>query len=54
LRVGNHSHIRYLEALLSIECEERGRHIIDSRIGDARLPRIMTLEEFDFARGPRI
>ena len=36
----NHSHIRYLEALLAIECEERDRHAIDSRIRDAQLPRL--------------
>jgi len=50
----NHSHIRYLEALLAIECEERDRHAIDSRIRDAQLPRLKTLEEFDFAQAPQI
>ena len=50
----NHSHIRYLEALLAIECEERDRHAIDNRIRDAQLPRLKTLEEFDFAQAPQI
>jgi DNA replication protein DnaC len=50
----NHSHTRYLEALLSIECEERDRHAIDSRIRDAHLPRLKTLEEFDFAQAQQI
>jgi DNA replication protein DnaC len=50
----NHSHIRYLEALLAIECEERDRHAIDSRIRDAQLPRLKTLEEFDFAQAQQI
>ena len=50
----NHSHIRYLEALLAIECEERDRHAIDNRIRDAQLPRMKTLEEFDFAQSPHI
>ncbi len=50
----NHSHIRYLEALLSMECEERDRHAIDNRIRDAQLPRMKTLEEFDFAQAPQI
>jgi hypothetical protein len=45
----NHSHIRYLEALLAIECEERDRHAIANRIRDTQLPRMKTLEEFDFA-----
>ena len=50
----NHSHIRYLEALLAIECEERDRHAIDNRIRDAQLPRMKTLEEFDFSQAPQI
>ena len=58
----NHSHIRYLgarvesalEALLTIECEERDRHAIENRIRDAQLPRRKTLEEFDFAQAPQI
>ena len=50
----NHSHIRYLEALLSIECEERDRHAIENRIRDAHLPRLKTLEEFDFAQAQQI
>src|SRR5487761_2090835 len=50
----NHSHIRYLEALLAIECEERDRHAIDNRVRDAQLPRIKTLEEFDFAQAQQI
>ena len=49
-----HSHIRYLEALLAIECEERDRHAIANRIRDAQLPRLKTLEEFDFAQAPQI
>jgi DNA replication protein DnaC len=50
----NQSHIRYLEALLAMECEERDRHAIENRIRDAQLPRVKTLEEFDFAQAPRI
>src|SRR5260370_16118745 len=50
----NHSHIRYLEALLAIECEERDRHAIDSRVRDAQLPRVKTLDEFDFAQARQI
>jgi DNA replication protein DnaC len=50
----NHSHIRYLEALLAIECEERDRHAIDNRIRDAQMPRLKTLEEFDFAQAPQL
>lgn len=50
----NQSHIRYLEALLAIESEERDRHAIGNRIRDAQLPRMKTLEEFDFAQSPHI
>src|SRR5437763_13780120 len=50
----NHTHIAYLEALLALECEERDRHAIANRIRDAQLPRMKTLEEFDFAQAPKI
>src|ERR1700736_588919 len=50
----NHSHIRYLEALLAMECEERDRHAITNRIREAQLPRMKALEEFDFAQAPQI
>jgi len=50
----NHSHIRYLEALLAMESEERDRHAIRNRIRDAQLPRMKTLDEFDFGQAPRI
>ncbi len=50
----NQSHIRYLEALLAMESEERDRHAIANRIRDAQLPRLKTLEEFDFAQAPKI
>lgn len=50
----SHSHVRYLEALLAMECEERDRHAIENRIRDAQLPRMKTLEEFDFAQSPQI
>lgn len=49
----NHSHVRYLEALLAMECEERDRRAIKNRIRDAQLPRMKTLEEFDFAQSPQ-
>jgi DNA replication protein DnaC len=48
------SHIGYLEALLAMEAEERDRHAIQRRIQEARLPRVKTLEEFDFGQAPRI
>ena len=50
----NHSHLHYLEALLQAEVEERERRSIELRIKDAHLPRMKTLEEFDFAQSPHI
>ncbi len=50
----NHSHIRYLEALLALECEERDRHAIANRIREAQLPRLKTLEDFDFSQAPQL
>ena len=49
-----HSHIRYLEALLAMECEERDRHAVENRIREAQMPRLKTLEDFDFAQAPQI
>jgi DNA replication protein DnaC len=50
----NHSHVGYLEALLALEVEERDRHAIENRIRNAQLPRMKTLEGFDFAEAPQI
>src|SRR5438270_10223008 len=50
----NHSHVRYLEALVTMDGEERDRHAIGNRNRDAQLPRMKTLEEFDFAQAPKI
>jgi DNA replication protein DnaC len=51
-RQQKHSHLHYLEALLQAEVEERERRSIELRIKDAHLPRMKTLEEFDFAQSP--
>ena len=50
----NYSHLHYLEALLAAEVEDRERRSIELRLKDAHLPRIKTLEEFDFAQSPQI
>src|ERR1022692_3817124 len=49
-----HSHLHYLEALLQAEMEDRERRSIELRMKEAHLPRIKTLEEFDFAQSPHI
>ena len=43
-----HSHIRYLEALLAAEVEERQQRRIAWRLSGARLPKVKTMEDFDF------
>jgi len=48
------THVGYLEALLATELEERERHAIARRLRDARLPRLKTLDEFDFSQAPHI
>lgn len=48
------THVGYLEALLAAEIEERERNTIERRIRDAHLPRIKTLEEFDFGQSPKV
>ncbi|MGH9486038.1 MAG: IS21-like element helper ATPase IstB, partial [Terriglobales bacterium] len=49
-----HSHVRYLETLLSSEVEERQRRAVERRLQEARLPRLKTLDEFDFDQSPQI
>lgn len=44
-----HTHLRYLGALLEAELEEREVRAVARRQQEARLPRMKTLEEFDFA-----
>ena len=44
------SHIGYLEALLAAEMEERESRAIARLLHEARLPRMKTLEEFEFDR----
>jgi DNA replication protein DnaC len=48
------THLGYLEALLQTELEDHEQRLIERRIHEARLPRMKTLEEFDFARNPGI
>ncbi|MGH9476549.1 MAG: IS21-like element helper ATPase IstB [Terriglobales bacterium] len=49
-----HSHVRYLETLLASEVEERERRAVERRLQEARLPRLKTLDEFDFDQSPQI
>jgi len=49
-----YSPVRYLEALLAAEIEERERNAVTRRIFEAKLPRVKTLEEFEFGQAPHI
>jgi DNA replication protein DnaC len=48
------THVGYLEVLLTAEIEERERNTIDRRIKEAHLPRVKTLEEFDYTQAPMV
>jgi DNA replication protein DnaC len=48
------THLGYLETLLQAELEEREQRLIARRIREARLPRMKTLDEFDFGRNHRV
>ena len=48
------THLGYLDALLAVEIEEREKNTIQRRIQEARLPRVKTLEEFDFLQTPLV
>ena len=53
-RAGKETHAGYLEVLLTAEIEERERNTIDRRIKEAHLPRVKTLEEFDYTQTPLV
>ena len=48
------SHMGYLEVLLAAEVDEREHRTVQRRIIEAHLPRMKTLEEFDFAQTPKV
>ena len=47
-------YLGYLEALLAAELEDRERRGIERRLKDAHLPRVKTLDEFDFRQAPAV
>lgn len=49
-----HGYVRYLDALLAAELEERDARAMVRRLREARLPRVKTLEEFNFAQAPHL
>jgi DNA replication protein DnaC len=51
---GKQGHTEYLEALLTAEVEERERRTVDRRIHEAHLPKVKTLEDFDFSQASTI
>lgn len=42
------SHLRFLEALLTAEAEERDQNVVARRIREAHFPKAKALEDFDF------
>jgi DNA replication protein DnaC len=45
-----HTHLQFLDALLLAELGERQARAVIRRLQEARLPRVKTLDEFDFAK----
>jgi DNA replication protein DnaC len=50
----HHGYLGYRDALLQAELEERERNTVARRLKDAHLPRVKTLDEFDFSQAPAI
>jgi len=48
------THLGFLEALLQAELEEREQRLVARRIREAHLPRMKTLDEFEFSRNPKV
>lgn len=48
------SHLDYLEALLAAEIEDRDHRKVERRLREAHLPRLKTLEDFDFSQCPKV
>ena len=53
-RRDKHSHMRYLDVLLSAEVEEREHRAVQRRLKEAQLPRAKTIDEFDFSQSPKV
>ena len=49
-----HTHLHFLDALLEAELEERQVRAVARRLAEAHLPRVKTLEEFDFTKAPSL
>ena len=48
------SYLGYLDVLLQAELEERERNTVGRRLKEAHLPRLKTLDEFDFSQAPAL
>ncbi len=47
------THLRFLNVLLEAELEERAVKAVARRLQEAHLPRVKSLEEFDFSKSAR-
>ncbi len=48
------THLRFLNVLLEAELEERAVKAVARRLQEAHLPRVKSLEEFDFSKAPAV
>lgn len=49
-----YTHMQYLDALLGAELQDREARAVLRRLSEAKLPRVKTLEEFDFSQAPAL
>ena len=50
----HHGYLGYLDALLAAELEEREQKLVARRVKESHLPKVKTLEEFDFQQAPAL
>jgi DNA replication protein DnaC len=48
------THLGYLDALLAAEVDERERRVVARRLHEAHLPRVKTLDEFEFGPASKV
>lgn len=47
-------YLEYLDAIFTAEIEDREARVVEKRLREAKLPRVKTVDEFDFGQSPTI
>ncbi len=50
----HHGYLGYLDALLAAELDEREQKLVVRRVKESHVPKVKTLEEFDFQQAPAL